>query len=235
VCQLRLGGHTSPSLFLPTDGLVDGSLTFMPQADDSSRQEIDLIYLISAIALTLLLTLAVGVMLALLKRRSRRVEKERRKDEELARSQNEYNSRSLKTKCLTNEDDEREFRGNRIINNLNDASSIKQKELVFNNKLDPYGSSHHLNRSLTLPRFNNIDHQLLQQQQQAHPMAMTPHSHHHHHQMHHHVMKHACHHQSTQKLGPAVTVDLKPQKGHLHHASQHNLSTFKSLGNGLYV
>ena len=203
---------------------------------DSSIREINLIYLISAVILSLLLLVTLSLVF-LMRRRSRHVEKERRKDEELARTQNESNSRSLKNKCLSSDEDDREFRGNRIVNNLNDCSSIKQKELVFNNKLDPHGSSHQLNRSLTLPRFNNIDHQQLQLQRQPHQAKQLPHQLQHHHlshQVHHHphILKHPCHHQSTHKLGPA-TVNL--QKSPLHHTSQHNLSTFKSVGTGLYV
>lgn len=249
VCQFRVsgdGGNDSSSAqpvegLLLQSGVVGGSSGF--GSDASPSREINLIYLISGVVILLLLAVAVSLIVMLVLRRKKQADKERRKDEELARSQNEFNSRSQKNKCLTNDEDEREFRGNRIVNNLNDSSSVKQKELVFNNKLDSYGSSHHLNRSLTLPRFNNIDQQQLhkhhQQQQQQH-VTQLPHASIHHHPVHHlHPMKHpVCHHQSTQKLGPppmTTTMVNLPHKGPQHHTSQHNLSTFKSVGNGLYV
>lgn len=124
ICQFSSNASSRPQSFGSSRSLPS-SLYFpvressaVTEGSPSIKEESDRVYLMSGVILSLLILIA--VIMGVLILRSRRMEKTRRRDEELARSQNEANSRSLmKKKCLDNDP----FKGQMIVNSLTDDTT----------------------------------------------------------------------------------------------------------------
>lgn len=103
------------------DSLPSAGNQVPSSAFSSVNEDNDKVYVISGVILAPLIVITIVLLFVIWRKRLQ--EKDRRRDKQLARSQNEANSRSLmKKKCLDNDP----FKGQMIVNSLTDdtASSI---------------------------------------------------------------------------------------------------------------
>lgn len=121
----------------------------LPGIEFNSAETSSASIMISIIIATLLAFLLILLVIWIfLKNQKCRLEKERQRDEELARSHNEANSRSLMN-CLDCHDDARSFKANMIRNQFDEES------------VSTFGANYQLNRqkSLTLSKLSNSEYE----------------------------------------------------------------------------